>query len=327
MFASQKRALEGTRGHQRLQKSRPAGYQPEVVIAWRHEASDFVFELGGRIDGVLVQNGSLLIEEIKTVQTLGPADPLHWAQAKIYAFLYASQHGFAQADIQLTYLELETGQIVQFQEQYPIGSLETFFQSIIDEYLAFIAEHQRWLRARDESIAELSFPFGSYRKGQRSLAVAAYRAIKARGRLFAEAPTGIGKTISVLFPALKAMGQGEVEKIFYLTAKTIGRTVAEKALGDLRSNGMRLRSLTLTAKDKICFNNGQPCDLKACPFAIGYYDRIKPALRDALQNDIAVLTKLTIEDLAKKHQLCPFELSLDLSLWAGRDHLRLQLFF
>ncbi len=315
-FASQKRALEGTRGHQRVQKSRPAAYQPEVIVSWRHEAPDFIFELAGRIDGVLVQNSSLLVEEIKTVQALGPADPLHWAQAKIYAFLYASQHGFAQAEIQLTYLDLESGQIVQFQEHYPIGFLETFFQSVIDEYLAFISEHQRWLQARDRSIAESSFPFKTYRTGQRSLAVAAYRAIKGRGRLFAEAPTGIGKTISVLFPAIKAMGQGEVEKIFYLTAKTIGRTVVQKTLGDLCSTGMRLRSLTITAKDKICFNNGEPCDLKACPFAIGYHDRVKAALRDVLQNDIAALTKSTIEDLAKKHQVCPFELSLDLSIWA-----------
>jgi DNA excision repair protein ERCC-2 len=139
------------------------------------------------------------------------------------------------ADILLTYLELESGEIIQFQEQYPIGSLETFFRSVIDEYLVFISDHHRWLQARDRSIAELSFPFKTYRTGQRSLAVAAYRTIKGRGRLFAEAPTGIGKTISVLFPAIKAMGQGEVGKIFYLTAKTIGRTVAEKnSQGSLR---------------------------------------------------------------------------------------------
>src|SRR5687768_9329885 len=124
----------------------------------------------------------------------------------------------------------------------------------------------------------------------------------------------MGKTISVLFPKIKSHGEGRVEKIFYTTAKTIGRTVAEKSLADLRTGGLRFRSVTLTAKEKICFNDGKTCDLTTCPYAINYYDRIKAALRDALTED--EFTREVIERLAKKHQVCPFELSLDLSVWA-----------
>jgi DNA excision repair protein ERCC-2 len=314
-FAGPNRALEGTRGHQRLRKKRPAGYQSEVVVQWIFETDEFTFQLKGRIDGVLVDNGSLLIEEIKTVDLpwSGPADPLHWAQAKIYAFLYAQDHRFDNTDIQITYLNLKDNQTVEFLEHFRIGILKAFFESVLNEYLRWIRDHHHWCRSRDRSIQELPFPFKEYRTGQRSLAVAVYRAAKTHGKLFAEAPTGIGKTISVLFPTIKAMGEGLVEKIFYLTAKTIGRTVAEESLNRLRSGGLRLRVVTVTAKDKICFNNGQPCDLRTCPLAIGYYDRIKTAIRDALKNE--TFTRTEIEDIARKHQVCPFELSLDLSVW------------
>ncbi|HEV8541237.1 MAG TPA: helicase C-terminal domain-containing protein [Verrucomicrobiae bacterium] len=314
-FATANRALEGTRGHQRLQKQRPPGYEPEVAISWRSEAKDFIFELKGRIDGVLPRDGTLLIEEIKTVSQpwIGPADPLHLAQAKIYAFLCAEQRGFKAAAVRITYLELESGETVEFGERFEIDGLKEFFDGVIAEYLQWIREHLRWQRERDLSIEQLAFPFQSYRSGQRALAVAVYRTIKARGKLFAEAPTGIGKTISVVFPAIKAMGEQRVEKIFYLTAKTIGRAVAEKTIADLRLAGLRLRSVTITAKEKVCFNSGRPCDLRTCPFALGYYDRIKTAIRDALQNER--FTRSDLEEIARRHQVCPFELSLDLSLW------------
>ncbi|MGZ8921600.1 MAG: ATP-dependent DNA helicase, partial [Limisphaerales bacterium] len=315
-FSGPNRALEGTRAHSKLQKSRPAGYESEVCVTRDMEMPGFILRLKGRIDGLLAANGHLLIEEIKTVTHLtdSPADPLHWAQAKIYACLYAEDHGFASSEIQITYLELDTLRTREHREHQTLGDLRAFFGSVTSEYLAWLHDHDRWLQLRDESIANVTFPFGAYRPGQRSLAVAVYRAIKSRGKLFAEAPTGIGKTISVLFPAIKALGERHIEKIFYTTAKTIGRTVAEKALSDLRDGGLRLRSVTMTAKDKICFNDGKSCDLLACPFAVGYYDRIKAALKDALTTDD--FTRPQIEALARKHQVCPFELSLDLSVWA-----------
>lgn len=314
-FVGPNRALEGTRGHQRLQKKRPSTYEAEVAVSVEIEDDDFTLRIKGRIDGVLIENGSLLIEEIKTIERprSGPADPLHWAQAKIYALLYAREHGFSGAEIRITYLNLASGETVEFQECFTIASLGAFFDSVVAEYLQWIRELRQWHRLRDQSIQDLAFPFAKYRAGQRSLAVAVYRTIKARGRLFAEAPTGIGKTVSVLFPAIKAMGEGRVEKIFYTTARTVGRTVVEKAVIDLRTGGLHLRAVTITARDKICFNNGQPCDTATCPFAIGYYDRVKAAMRDALRQEAFQRTQ--IEEIARKHQVCPFELSLDLSVW------------
>ena len=314
-FAGPNRALEGTRAHQRLQKSRPTGYEAEVSLSHTVELAELIFQLKGRIDGVLVQESALLIEEIKTVTRIEgiTADPLHWAQGRVYAHLYCQQRGFSGATVQITYVELETFQTVEFKETFSCEELAAFFESILAEYLEWIREHQRWIEVRNRSAAVLEFPF-PYRPGQRLMAVAVYRNIKSRGRLFVEAPTGIGKTLSVLFPAIKALGKGNVEKFFYLTAKTIGRTVAENTLADLRRTGLRFRAVSITARDKICFNNGEPCDVRACPYAIGYYDRIKTALKDSLQGE--VFTRVEIEALARKHQVCPFELSLDLSVWA-----------
>jgi DNA excision repair protein ERCC-2 len=315
-FTGRNRALEGTRGHQRLQKKRPTGYQPEVPIRFQIEQPDFIFELKGRIDGIFITHNSLLIEEIKTTRRpwTGPAETLHWAQAKIYGCLYAREHNFAKATIRITYVELSSAETVEFHETFSLDTLEQFFESVLTEYLTWLREHRLWCEQRNASIQSLAFPFKEYRKGQRQLAVAVYRAAKSRAKLFAEAPTGIGKTVSVLFPVIKAMGENHLEKIFYLTARTIGRTVAQDTVTSLRRAGLRLRAVTLTAREKICFNNGQPCDLGACPFAIGYYDRIKAALRDALQSDS--FTRLEIEAIARRHSVCPFELSLDLSLWA-----------
>jgi DNA excision repair protein ERCC-2 len=315
-FSGPGRALQGTRAHIRHQKSKPAGYESELAVAREIDAGEFVLKLRGRIDGLHEQDGMLLIEEIKTVHHLsdGAADPVHVGQAKLYGVLYGEERGFGEVDVQVTYLELETMRAREVRERCTMGELRAFFDAVVGEYVEWLREHEAWLRVRDASIAALQFPFGEYRKGQRSLAVAVYRTVKAGEKLFAEAPTGIGKTISVLFPAIKAQGEGHLEKIFYTTAKTVGRTVAENALADLRLGGLRLRSVTLTAKEKICFNDGKACDLAACPFAVGYYDRIKGALRDALAGD--VFTREAIEGIARKHQVCPFELSLDLSVWA-----------
>lgn len=314
-FAGPSRALEGTRGHQRLQKSRPPGYESEVVVARKFETPEFVFELSGRIDGVLPQLGFVVIEEIKTTHGpwTGPADPLHLGQAKVYAWLYAQDHPVDSCEVQITYLDLETDASAEFHEHFSRAQLDAFFEPLLAEYLAWFQNLVDWRRLRDSSIRAFQFPFSAYRDGQRGLAVAVYRTIKSCGRLFAEAPTGIGKTVSVLFPSIKALGEQLTERIFYLTAKTVGRNIAETTLNQLRAAGLRLRSVTLTARDKICFNNGQPCDMAACPFAIGYYDRIKAAVRSALNND--GFDRAAIEQIAREHQVCPFELSLDLSLW------------
>ncbi len=314
-FVGRSRALEGTRGHQRLQRSRPTGYQKEVRLCHEIDAGEFVLRIQGRIDGLLVGAQGVLLEEIKTVQGgwEGTADPLHWAQARLYGFIYAQANLLDQVTIQLSYLDLDTGEVTEFRNAFTLAELAAFFQEVTGIYLDWLRAQHHWCRQRDESIRSLVFPFPRYRPGQRQLAVAAYRVLVRGGRLFLEAPTGIGKTISVLFPAVKALGEGKLERIFYLTARTVGRAVAQKAIADLRAAGLRLRTLTLTAKDKICVQEGQPCDPALCPLARGYYDRRKAAMREALARE--EITRPVLETVAREHQVCPFDLSLDLSSW------------
>jgi len=314
-FVGPHRALAGTRGHQRLQRSRPAGYQKEVRLCHEVETAEFILRIQGRIDGLLTTAQEVLLEEIKTVQGGWDhtADPLHWAQARIYAFIYAHEHALEHIAIQLSYLDLDTGELTEFRNRLNLTELSVFFEQTTAIYLDWLRAHHHWRRQRDKSIRSLTFPFARYRPGQRQLAVAAYRVLARGGRLFLEAPTGIGKTISVLFPAVKALGEGKLERIFYLTARTVGRAVAEKAFADLRQAGLRLRTLTLTAKEKICVQEGQPCDPLTCPFARGYYDRCKPAMRAVLARE--EITRPVLEAVSREHRVCPFELSLDLSTW------------
>lgn len=314
-FVGPGRALAGIRGHQQVQHSRPKEYQREVRISHDIETEEFILRVQGRIDGLQVNGNEVLIEEIKTVQAHwdGVTDPLHWAQAKFYGFMYSKAHGRAALTLLLTYFDLNSGKNSGFQQAFAAAELSAFFEATTAIYLEWVRENQRWRRQRDESIRGLAFPFGQYRPGQRELAVAAYRALARAGRLFVEAPTGIGKTVSVLFPAMKAMGEGRFERIFYLTARTSGRLAAEQALNDLRQAGLRARTLTLTAKEKVCVQDGRPCDPATCPLARGYYDRRKAAMRAALARE--QITRSALEMISREHQVCPFELSLDLSSW------------
>ncbi len=315
-FMGADRALAGIRGHQKIQRSRPEGYQTEIPIEYTFETPAFTLKIRGRIDGLLATEEQVILEEIKTIQGRwdGQADPLHWAQAKLYAYVHAQKESLASITVRLVYLELETGRITELTESLNFTELSAFFEQTTDVYLEWLHENHEWCVVRDQSIRKLPFPFPVYRRGQRELAVAAYRVLANGGRLFLAAPTGIGKTMSTLFPAVKALGEAKLERIFYLTARTVGRTIAEKACSDMRQAGLRFRSVTLTAKEKICVQAGHPCDPLTCPLAIGYFDRIKPALREALSRE--EITRSVLERVATQHQVCPFELSLDVSSWA-----------
>ena len=315
-FAGPDRARAGIRGHQKIQRSRPAGYQTELPVEHTVESDGFTLRIRGRIDGLLTTPEGVLLEEIKTIQGKWDhqADPLHWAQAKFYGFIHATRHALEKLDVQLTYLELATGQATELRQSFTLAELAGFFNATTAIYLDWLRQREEWCRERDRSIRALAFPFASYRPGQRKLAVAAYRVLAKGGRLFLAAPTGIGKTISALFPAVKALGEGKLERIFYLTARTVGRAIAEKAVADLRQGGLKLRTVTLTAREKICVRDGQPCDPETCPLALGYYDRVKPAMREALERE--EINRSTLEAVGQKHQVCPFELGLDVSVWA-----------
>ena len=315
-FVGSDRALAGIRGHQKIQRSRPTGYLTELPVEHKVEADEFTLQIRGRIDGLLITSDRVLLEEIKTISGTWDheADPLHWAQAKFYGFIYAQEHTLKELIIQLVYLELPSGKVTEFRQAFSFAELSDFFATTTAVYVAWLRERHHWCLARDASIATLSFPFPEYRHGQRELAVAAYRVLANGGRLFLAAPTGIGKTISTLFPAVKALGEGKLERIFYLTARTVGRAIAEKALVDLRRAGLKIRAVTLTAKEKVCVREGHPCDPLTCPFARGYYDRVKTAIREALERE--EITRSVLEAVGQQHQVCPFELSLDVSVWA-----------
>ena len=317
-FSRPDRLVEGTRGHQKIQRARPADYQAEVPISYLVETEEIALEISGRIDGLLVEGDVVLVEEIKTTEADLDAiaeNLAHWAQAKLYAFMVAEQSSLDAIDVQLTYLQLDTDERREDRRTFACDELAAFCAELIERYLHWARRYQQWCAERDRSLAALKFPFAEYRPGQRDLAAATYRTIDGRGRAFAQAPTGIGKTISTLFPAAKALGLGHAEKIFYLTAKTSGRRVAEKAIDDLRGGDARLKSLTLTARDKTCFkpNGGSTCDPEQCEFARGYYDRINDALEDIFTHD--AFTRTLIEECAQKHRVCPFEFSLDLAPW------------
>jgi len=314
-WAGPQRALAGTLGHQRVQRARPPDYQPEVRLSLDLEGKTFTLRIQGRLDGWWTDATGVRLEEIKTVGRGwdGRPDPLHWAQAKCYGYMFAHERQLAGVRLQLTYLNLATRSVTEFDEVHALAALAGFFTRTVAVYQRWLEEQCEWRQTRDRSIGGLAFPFAHYRPGQRTLAVAAYRALARGERLFLEAPTGIGKTISVLFPAVKALGEGKLERIFYLTATTTGRFVAESAAADLRRAGLRLRTLTLTARSKVCRQDGQPCELRTCPLARGYYDRRHAALRAALARE--ELTRPVIEAVGREHQVCPFELALDLSEW------------
>ena len=320
-FVSSSRAVEGTRGHQLLQRQRPPGYQSEVPVSYAYEAEPLGLRISGRIDGLLIdEGGGILVEEIKTtyeaLETDRPDNPTHWAQARIYGYIVGVEHDSSEVDVQLTYLHLPSGRAREDRRAFTMDQLEEFFCDFVDRYLKWVGTYYEWCQQRDLSIEDLNFPFPSYRRGQEDLSSAVTDTIAGPGRLYASAPTGIGKTISTLFPAVKALGQRRTEKIFYLTAKTSGRTVAEKTFDDLRQAGLKIKSITLTARERICFSatSGRTCDPENCEYALGYYDRINDAILDIFQRDD--FTRIAIEDTARRHTVCPFELSLDLSLWS-----------
>ena len=317
-FQRRDRAQLGTQGHRKVQRSRPEGYEIEVEIGYRVEGSDPSLEVRGRIDGVYASKEPVIIEEIKTT-TLSlelineQHNQLHWAQAQCYAYMYAQQYNLSGVAVHLTYYHLDSQKEKTFERYFTLDELHTFFSDLITPYLDWFRKIHAWQIVRDQSIQKLDFPYADYRPGQRDMAVAVYKAIRDQDRLYVQSPTGVGKTIAALFPAVKALGQGLAARIFYLTAKTPGRLVAEKALDDMRQANLRLRSVTLTAKEKICFCPPVNCDPEVCIFARGYFDKVKRALGEIDQHQ--AFTRPVIEEIARQYEICPFEFSLDLALW------------
>ncbi len=274
--------------------------------------------VGGRIDGIIGSEDPPVVQEIKTVLTpldaLGEWDnPMYWAQARCYAYMYAREHDLPLITIRITYAHLDTLEIRSFDRTQRREELEKFFTEAAQRYLRLARIAREWKEVRNQSITELSFPFGQFRPRQREFAGAVYRAVKNGRQVFAQAPTGTGKTIATLFPSIKAMGEDAAAKIFYLTAKGVTATAARDALELMRRKGLRIRSVCITAKDKICLLPVRSCDPDDCPYCKGYYDRLSGALTETFE--IQNIDREEIERIAQTHCVCPFELSLDVALW------------
>lgn len=309
---------EGGRIHRMIQRRMGPEYRAEVALRHVFDAGEYEIIVEGRADGIITDETGVTIDEIKgTYHDLkkmkGPV-PVHLAQAKCYAYIYAKQNTLTDIRVRMTYCHMETEEIRYFYEDYTYIELELWFADVMGQYRKWADYSFRWQQLRQASIKQLEFPF-SYREGQKELAGDVYRTIYHKRKLFIEAPTGVGKTISTVFPAVKAMGEGLCERIFYLTAKTITRTVADDTISLLRERGLLFKSVILTAKDKICFLEETACNPVSCPYAKGHYDRVNEAMYDLLTH-VDNYTREAIETYAGKYQVCPFELCLDMSLFA-----------
>lgn len=309
---------EGGRIHRKIQKRMGAEYQAEVSLKHVLPSAGYVLIIEGRADGIIRQNGQVTIDEIKgtygDVARMREPKLLHLAQAKCYAYIYALQQKLEKVTVRMTYCNLVSEELRYFYHDYQFEELERWFGELAADYLKWADYSWKWQGIREASIRGLEFPF-PYREGQKELVVNVYKTIFHKKKLFIEAPTGVGKTISTIYPAVQAMGKGMGEKLFYLTAKTITRTVAEEALELLRKKGLRFKSVILTAKEKICFMEETECNPEYCPYARGHYDRINDAVFELLEKEES-FGRETVEEYARKHSVCPFEMCLDVSLFA-----------
>lgn len=332
---------EGSRIHRLIQRRMGSDYHAEVPLKYRWETGEYDILVEGRADGIIDfewERHALQQENREEEQTLpAPSDgkkvvideikgtykelarlqkpiELHLAQAKCYAYIYAGQCHLKEIGVRMTYCNLETEEIKYFHEDYTFAELQGWFTELLHEYKKWADFQFAWTGTRTASIKALSFPF-PYREGQKELVTYVYQTIYHKRKLFLEAPTGVGKTISTVFPAVKSMGEGLSEKIFYLTAKTITRTVAQQCFSLLAEQGLRMKTVVLTARDKICPLEKAECNPEVCPYAKGHYDRINEAMYELLQNEDH-FSREAVLSYAGKHMVCPFEMSLDMSLFS-----------
>lgn len=312
----------GSRLHRKIQRQMGADYRAEVPLKTEIDCDTFLLVVEGRADGIFREKEGTVIDEIKGVfrdlDRLEEPETVHLAQAKCYACMYATHNHLETIGIQMTYANLDTEEIRRFHYDFTAPELQNWFQDLIHAYRKWAQMQMEWKRKRKESIDKTVFPY-PYREGQKDLAASVYRSIWHGKKLFIQAPTGVGKTLSTVFPAVKAVGQNLGDKIFYLTAKTITRTVAEEAFTLLKQQGLCMKVLTLTAKEKICFCEEPDCNPETCPYAKGHYDRVNEAVYELLtryEDEPENYTRDKIMEQARRWKVCPFEMALDVSLWS-----------
>lgn len=306
----------GSKIHRKIQRQMGSSYHAEVSLKMMLHEEKYDLQVEGRADGIIVEEG-VTIDEIKGVfrdlEQIEEPIEVHLAQAKCYAYIYGKQENLENISVQMTYCHLETEQVKRFKESYLLSELEKWFNNLMGEYKKWAEFQIDWKKKRNKSIRRIEFPY-EYRKGQKELATSVYRTILRKKKLFIQAPTGVGKTMATIFPSVKAVGEELGEKIFYLTAKTITRTVAEQAFQLLKKQGLQYKVVTLTAKEKICFCEDKECNPEKCPYAKGHYDRVNQAVYEMITTTDD-MSRENIEVYARKYEVCPFEMSLDVAVW------------
>lgn len=319
-FSSYHMAHEGSLAHAQLQAIRrqDGNYASEVYLSHCFQCQGCLLEVSGRADGIIRDGDEVIVEEIKTSAT--PLSEIHeeyseahWAQGKCYAHLLATLEGLEYVTVRLTYYDRIQNQLKSFDQRFSAQRLQRFFKTLLAPYANWALAQAKWREVRNLSIQTLTFPYSAYRKGQKLLAYNVYKSIEDEKRLFVQAPTGTGKTMGVLFPAIKALGEGKLDRIFYVTAKTTTRGIAENAYKILTNQGLRLKVLTLTAKEKLCLNNVKTCTPDKCLFLQGYMAKSKKVVKDLLKKHDFFSREL-ISEVALRQGICPFEMSLDMAL-------------
>ena len=309
--------LKGGRLHRKIQRSMKGNYQAEVSLKRESEYEDTIIQVEGRADGIFTEDGEVWIDEIKgtygNLQAMEMPVPVHRAQAMCYGWIYGEKEGLSQIGIQMTYSHLDTEDTRRFREIFSMEELKKWYQELLDAYHKWIAYSLSWKKERNASMTDLQFPF-PYREGQREIVSGVYHTVSSKKTLFVQAPTGVGKTMSAIFPSVRAIGEGKGETLFYLTAKTITGTVAWEAFHTLRENGLKFKVTAITAKEKLCFLDSPECTPEKCPYAKGHFDRINDAVFEMLKETDDFSREALLRQ-SEKWKVCPFELSLDVSIW------------
>lgn len=317
------RAAVGAKVHRKLQAEAGVLYDAEVSMTNTTLYHGITFEVSGRADGIL-HTDPLTVDEIKTVGGRAfdlPPAPMHDAQVKCYAYFLSRAKNLEAVSTRLTYYRLDDGKTKYLTASHSAASLQAFYLELLSriEYRArILIERETVLRP---SVHSARFPYPSVREGQDMMIRECYRDIRAGKRLFVEAPTGTGKTLSALYPAVRALGEGHCDKIFYLTAKASTRREAYRASAQLFEHGARLRTVVLTAREQICQNAmakadpagvSRHCNPLDCPYAKGFYDRCGEAVCHALSEQHG-FTRQAILKTAEAFHICPYEFQLELS--------------
>ena len=311
-----KRMREGAAAHRARQASeisRGEGYRAEVALSAEYGTDALILRVTGRADGVFCdEHGATVIEEIKLGAQDMPLIPAHMAQAALYGHMLCEQEALSAVRLTVIYVDAEGRPLERYESERDAASLRAEFCRFCEAAAAWEQEKLARRAARDASLGALAFPFSDYRAGQKRFAQNVFVAIRERKRLFAQAPTGIGKTMAALYPALLAIREGKCARALFLTARVTGRKSAVDALNVLSGCGARVLAAEIAAKDKVCPQEARDCRAESCPYAEGFYDRLPAALLEAMRSG-GVYDRARTAELAKQHTLCPFELSLELA--------------